>query len=126
MIEQINIPNIVLEDALACADFFNNWHSNLPGGFMRRDCPKYEGFIDSPSPDRNGKTLRQFWKDVDDALTNSGVNLTKVEKLVTKLELGGWLDLNEYDALYLELHRLTAPAFITLQQQGYTRSSLIG
>lgn len=68
MTEQIDIPDVMLEDPLACADFFNNWSANLPGGFRRRDYAEEIANEPNSNPThRMGKTERQFWDDIDNS-----------------------------------------------------------
>lgn len=138
MTERISIPDTALEDPRACANYFNNWHSNLPGGDRREYY--YEDMIDAPNPNSGhmqGKTIREFWGTIDQALTGCGIDHQVVSNKVIRLNrmLSERLDYirkhlevpgpsTETDAILLDLHRLTAPAFTRLKQQGFTHEDL--
>lgn len=137
MTERIGIPEAVLENPRVCANYFNNWHSNLPGGSRRKYY--YEDMIDEPNLDpehRQGKTEREFWDVIDQVLTECRIDHEQVSRKVNEFNQKLTEDLDfvrenlempsssTSDALLLELHRLTAPAFIRLKQQGFTHEDL--
>lgn len=138
MTERIGIPDTALEDPIACANYFNNWHSNLPGGDRREYY--YEDMLDAANTDskhREGKTVREFWGAIDQALTDCEIDHQVVSSKVIELNrmlsqrtdyIRKYLEVpgpsTEVDALLLDLHRLTAPAFTRLKQQGFTHEDL--
>lgn len=130
------IPRDVLEDPEACANFFNNWHSNLPGGSRRI---YHQDMLDDPNPDpeyRRGLTHRQFHAAIDQALIRFGIapqdvapqvvrqNQLVNEELAFIREHLKAPEGNEADVLLLQLINLTVPAFVFLMEQGFTHSDL--
>jgi hypothetical protein len=96
--------------------YFNNFHLNLPGKSSKRNNMEQGGYLDDSRLVRgNGKTLREFYKDIDNALEESGINLIQLEELMK-------------DASSLEtrkkIFKLCFPAYVLLRQRGYTKSDL--
>ncbi|QQG38792.1 MAG: hypothetical protein HYS32_04310 [Candidatus Woesearchaeota archaeon] len=92
--------------------FFNNFHGNLPGGWRRK--------VDDEILDRKpaiglrlGKTLREFFGDVDRVLGELGIDVVGIEQL-------------QINSRTEEVLRKARPTYVALRVSGYTHYDLTG
>ena len=96
--------------------YFNNFSSYLPFGIRRKQAEFLEG-LDSPKYAVAGKTLRQFYRDIDQAIQEEGIDIGQIERLQQRV-------IGDIKAKG-ELLRLVIPVFIRLRQMGYSYEDLI-
>jgi hypothetical protein len=94
------------------AMYFNNFHLKLPYGEKRKLLAAY---LDDPRMAcQNGKTLRQFFQDVDTAVQEAGID-SQVKKLQPESK---HLDTRR------KLFDLAFPVYVRLRGMGYTHKDL--
>lgn len=97
--------------------FFNNFNLNLPCPPTRRIVLE-ERYLDDIRMARSGRTMRQFYADIDEAIEVCGINTKQMEVLSAQ----GKNDLRKRR----ELFDLMFPVFVELRARGYTQSDLVG
>ncbi|MBR9705179.1 hypothetical protein GOV12_07235 [Candidatus Pacearchaeota archaeon] len=107
------IPDEVRGECL----YFNNFNAHLPYGYMRKFAGE-QGWLDNPRYSKSGRTLRQYHKDIDQAVQEEEIDMNQIERLQQK----GKDDLVARGKLF----KLFIPVFIRLINAGYSNNDLIG
>jgi hypothetical protein len=91
-------------------DFFNNIYANFPTGYRRLNSD--EQMLNKKRPELKGKTMKEFFADVDLAIKRAGVSTKALERLV-----------KERDAA--ELAIVSLPIYIELTKMGYSHWQIV-
>lgn len=100
------------------AVYFNNWHTNLPGGARRTVGADILKTKRPMKLSRQEMTGYEFFDAVDQAFARQEIDPEEVIALQEKMEKTE--DTNDY----MELIVLTFPAFRLLMEEGFTRHDL--
>ena len=95
--------------------YFNNFNLRLPFG-GRREQREEAGQLDQPFNDGSGRTSREFYADMDDAIAERGLDLEKIRVLQQE----GKRDVRKMRQLF----EMTFPVYVMLRSMGYTRREL--
>jgi len=106
----------VSDEATRYCLFFNNFNLNLPCLPSRRGGT--QPFLDNPEMSKeNGKTLRQFYDDIDKAIGVCGIDTQLMTQLASQS-----IDMEKRK----ELYELILPVYAELLAEGYSVHDLIG
>lgn len=96
----------------------NNFYSDVVGGYRRVGFTDELEMLTRKDPSRRmGKSIQEYWKDVDNALIQTGIDEREVSDLQEQIKNNRG---NKED-LHRELDKLLAPAYIYLRELGYTQ-----
>lgn len=103
----------------------NNWRANLSEGWRRTEELAHDqewlegGAIEEK---RLGKNRGEFYKDIDSAIEQCGIDPDKVSEL--NRQINNEQSESRKNELMEKLNKLTSPAFYTLLEMGYTSDDL--
>ncbi|MBI3980755.1 hypothetical protein HY345_02035 [Candidatus Microgenomates bacterium] len=99
----------------------NNFHADISGGYRRvgfKDMPESRARRDSNI--RMGKSMDEYWKDVDAACEQTGIDLERVKTVQEQMRSGK----GNRENLLKELNQMLVPVYVRLREQGYTQWDL--
>ena len=94
--------------------YFNNFHLKLPQSGQREILADY--LEDPRLACQNGRTLGQFFADVDLALQKTGIDMTKLGALMQRYREAG---------IRKRIFEIVFPAYVRLREMGYTHKDLV-
>lgn len=110
---------------------FNNFHAKLPGGSTRTTLGQKYADIHFSDKSLKGKTLREFWGDIDRIAMEEGIPIEEIQRLQNIMthtydSAGNITDHQGWQDAYIGLAELTIPIYARLLLEGYTRNDIIG
>lgn len=99
----------------------NNFYADVVGGYRRvglKDDP--EALMRKDPKRRMGKSMQEYWEDIDKVFIELGIDSKKVSNLQKEMISGKG---NREDSLR-ELDKLLIPIYVRLREQGYTQLDL--
>ncbi len=93
----------------------------MVGGYRRVGCKNIPGMLTKKdSGSRMGKSMEEYWKDIDEAFIQMDIDKNKVSGLQEQMRNGK----GRREDLLRELNALLVPVYVRLREQGYSQIDL--